>query len=275
LPELPEVETIRRQLQQFITGKRIKEVEVTTPQILLHISPADFQQRLRGTVFTSFSRQGKFLLCHMNGGELTILIHFRMTGRLFYGTPSAIDKTHTHISFWLDNGRLLCYNDVRKLGKIELIKGKLVNNFAKLKSLGPDSLSPDFTPQLLYNTLQGSRRQVKDLLLDQHRIAGLGNIYASEALFDCGVHPQKRAHTLSSEEGEGLHRSILKILHLAIESRGCSIANYVDLAGERGAYQRLRRVYQREGEPCYRCGELICRIKQHGRSTYFCPRCQQ
>lgn len=211
----------------------------------------------------------------MNGGELAILIHFRMTGKLLYGAPSAIPKAHTHISLWLDNGKLLCYNDVRKLGKIELIRGALLESFTELRSLGPDPFSPGFTPQIVYSILQGSRRQVKDFLLDQHKIAGLGNIYASEALFDCRIHPLKRAHTLSSAEGEGLHQSILKILNLAIENRGCSVANYVDLAGERGAFQRLRRVYQREGEPCYRCGELICRIKQHGRSTYFCPSCQQ
>ena len=275
MPELPEVETIRRQLERFIKGRKIKKVEVTVPRILPHISPADFQNRLKGAVFTSFSRQGKFLLCHMNRGELAMLIHFRMTGSLLYGTPSALIKAHTRISFWLDNDKLLCYNDMRKLGKIELIKGELVDNFHELKSLGPDPLSPDFSPQLLYSILQGSRRQIKELLLDQHKIAGLGNIYTAEALFDCGIHPQRKAHTLSPEEVGGLHRSILKILHLAIESRGCSIANYVDLAGESGAFQELRNVYQREGEPCYRCGELICRIKQQQRSTYLCPRCQQ
>ncbi|TKJ32470.1 DNA-formamidopyrimidine glycosylase [bacterium (candidate division B38) B3_B38] len=275
MPELPEVETILRQLERLIKGRKIKEVQVAVPRILYHLSPADFKKRLRGAVFTSFSRRGKFLLCHMNEGELVMLIHFRMTGSLLYGTPSAISKAHTRISFWLDNDKLLCYNDMRKLGKIELIKGELVDNFHELKSLGPDPLSPDFSPQLLYNILQGSRRQVKELLLDQHKIAGLGNIYASEVLFDCGIHPQKKAHSLSPEEVGGLHRSILKILHLAIESRGCSIANYVDLAGESGAFQELRNVYQREGEPCYRCGELICRIKQQQRSTYLCPRCQQ
>lgn len=272
---MPEVETIRRQLERLLKGRRITELEVSSPRILYHISPADFQKRLRGAVFTSFSRRGKFLLCYINDGELVMLIHFRMTGNLLYGAPSAIAKAHTRISFWLDNDKLLCYNDVRKLGKIELIKGELVDNFRELKNLGPDPLSPEFSPQLLYNILQGSRRQLKELLLDQHKIAGLGNIYAAEALFDCGIHPQRKAHTLSPEEVGGLHRSILKILHLAIESRGCSIANYVDLAGESGAFQELRNVYQREGEPCYRCGELICRIKQQQRSTYLCPRCQQ
>ena len=275
MPELPEVETIRRQLQRFITGKKITEVEVITPQILHRISPRDFQQRLRSAEFIKFSRQGKFLLCHMNDRGLVILIHFRMTGKLLYGDPSAINKAYHRVSFWLDDGKLLCYNDIRKLGKIELIRAERVGNYNNLKSLGPDSLSPDFTPQLLYSILQGSRRQVKDLLLDQHKIAGLGNIYASEALFDCGIHPQKRTHNISPEEGEGLHRSILKILNLAIESRGCSIANYIDLAGEPGSFQKMRQVYQREGEPCYRCGEPISRIKQHGRSSYFCPRCQQ
>ena len=273
MPELPEVETIKRTLDKKTTGLTITDVEITMPKIIRDPSPEEFRRQVSGSKITRLGRRGKYLLLYLTG-EHVLVIHLRMTGRLTYNVASELRVKHTHVIFHLSNGHELRFNDIRQFGRLQLAPKQALNQVKGLKDLGPEPLEKEFTKAFLRRELKRKRVRIKSLLLDQTFIAGLGNIYADEALFRAHLNPQCIANSLSPREIAKLYHAIIEVLQEGIENRGTSFRDYVDGDGRKGNYQELLQVYNREGCPCNHCGTAITRIKINGRSSYFCPDCQ-
>jgi len=274
MPELPEVETIKRTLDNNITGLTITGVTITMPKIIREPSPEEFSTRITGSEITRLGRRGKYLLVHLTGDQV-LIIHLRMTGRLVYSGPGEPPAKHTHVVFSLSDGHELHFNDMRQFGRLELAEQQALNQVKGLKDLGPEPLQREFTRSFLRRELKRKRVRIKSLLLDQTFIAGLGNIYADEALHRAHLNPKRVANSLSPREVANLYHAINEVLKEGIENRGTSFRDYVDGDGRKGNYQELLRVYNREGNPCPHCGTAITRIKVNGRSSYFCPACQR
>lgn len=275
MPELPEVETIRRDLADELSGRTIEAVRIRQADIVLPPpGPAAFRERVTGRRIDTFGRRAKYLLLRLAGDEL-VQVQLRMTGRFALGTslPDPEEFRHLAAEFDLDDGRTLFYDDTRRLGGFRLLSGE---RWASIEEkLGPEPLEEDFTPAALADALRGRTAPIKNLLMDQRRVAGLGNIYAAEALFASRVDPRRPAGSLSSEEVKRLHGAIQGTLRDALEHAGTTFSDYRAVNGRSGRYQDRLRVYGREGSPCRRCGEPIARIVQAGRSTCFCPGCQR
>ena len=274
MPELPEVETVKRTLEEKITGLSITAVEIFLPKIIKTPGPDELAARLPGKKIKKLERRGKYLLFHLTG-DFVLVVHLRMTGRLVYSPPDAPEIPHTHVVFGLDNGDQLRYADLRQFGQISLVKTDDLTSLHGLCSLGCDPFDPGFTRELLRKELKNKRAMLKALLLDQSFVAGLGNIYADEVLFRAQLHPQRQSHTLTPREASRLYHAIREVLREAIANRGTSIRDYVDGEGREGNYQNLLRVHAREGNPCVKCGKPIIRVRLGGRSTYYCPHCQK
>ncbi len=269
MPELPEVETVVRALRPDIIGRAIIGVWNDWPRHIARPSPAELAARLPGERVTALDRRGKYLVFALAGPE-TLIIHLKMSGHLAVVDADRPRHRHVHTAFALDDGRELRFRDMRKFGKVYLVREAA----EVLGGLGPEPLADDFTPALLGERLAGSKRALKPLLLDQSRIAGIGNIYADEALFAAGLHPERRAHTLGRAELHRLHRAIRAVLALGIAREGASIDLYVKPDGQKGDMQNAVQVFRRTGYPCFRCGRPIERVVLGGRSTHFCPHCQ-
>lgn len=273
MPELPEVETIARGLRAVLPGRRILSVRLGKTDFI--DDPAAIERELPGARIVAVRRLGKFLLLDLessNGSphNFSLLIHLGMTGRLVTCDPEAPVPQHTHVFFALDNGRELRYTDVRRFGRIGILpQGQ---QEASLSSLGLDPL--EASESQFVALLNDRRARIKALLLDQHVLRGIGNIYADESLWRARIHPMRLGANLTSEELRRLHRAVRDVLNEAIRLRGSSIADYVDSDGNLGGFQRRHRVYQREGKKCFRCGAVIRRAIVAGRSSHFCPRCQ-
>ncbi len=274
MPELPEVETIARDLVAALPGRRITAVWLGKTDFLA--DPEALQTSLPGCRISAVRRYGKFLLLDLlpsNGAGRpgTLLVHLGMTGQLVVQPAAAVLPPHTHLVLTLDDGRQLRYTDVRRFGRIALVSaGELEVSLARL---GPDPLEISETE---FCARLGRRRaMIKALLLDQHTLRGLGNIYADESLWRAKIHPAEQAARLGTTRLKRLYRAVRQILQEAIRSRGSSIANYRDAAGAPGAYQRRHRVYGRDGKPCVRCRTKIRCMAVAGRSSYYCPRCQR
>ncbi len=265
MPELPEVETIVRGLE--ITGQRILRVRVLWPGSV-RPSPDQFVHRLEGQRVVGVGRRGKWLKVSLSEGD-SLLIHLRMSGRLLFGRDT---HPHTRVVLELEDGRHLCFEDPRKFGRMVLTR----HPEHLLDSLGPEPLSEGFTADLLGEMLAVRRGRLKPLLLNQRFLAGLGNIYTDQALWEAGIHPLRRANTLSAEEVARLHRAIQDVLRRAIERSGTTLndGGYVRADGQPGRFASLLTVYGRAGEPCPRCSTPIVRIRVGGRGTHLCPRCQ-
>ncbi len=269
MPELPEVETTVRALREPLVGQTITGVRNTWPRHIATPSPEELQERIAGRRVLGIGRRGKFLVFSLSEGE-TLIIHLRMTGHLsVVGAETPVDA-HTHTIFSLEGGRELRFRNPRKVGRVYLVRDPQ----EVLGRLGPEPLEEAFTVEALRRRLVGKTRQLKPLLLDQSFIAGVGNIYADEALFHAGLHPLRRADTLNDEEIVALHGAIRKVLQMGVEREGASIDRYVKPDGTRGSMQEAVSVFQRTGASCYRCGAPIVRIIAGGRSTHFCPVCQ-
>lgn len=274
MPELPEVETIRRDLADELSGRTIQDVRIRQPDIVLPPpGPAAFRRRVAGRRIDAFGRRAKYLLLRLAGDEL-VQVQLRMTGRFALGAslPDPDEFKHLAAEFDLDDGRTLFYDDTRRLGGFRLLSGA---EWASIEEkLGPEPLEEGFTPAALGDAIRGRTAPIKNVLLDQRRVAGLGNIYAAEALFACGVDPRRPAGSLSAGEVERLHDAIRATLRDALAYAGTTFSDYRAVNGRSGRFQERLRVYGREGSPCRRCGEPIARIVQAGRSTCFCPGCQ-
>jgi formamidopyrimidine-DNA glycosylase len=282
MPELPEVETIARDLHQHLAGWAIVGVTVREPRAIDSLTPQVFSERLTGQRIRSVGRRAKYIVFELEGGE-RLLVHLRMTGRLLLCAPDEPLSKHTHVVLDLEPGSQsqpaagatqLRFVDTRKFGRLSLVAP--LHLTALDKRLGPEPLLDDFTPQVLSEALRGRRTKLKPFLLDQRRLAGLGNIYADESLFLAGLHPEREARSLTPDEVARLHAAIRHVLATAIGNRGTSLsdAEYRDATGEKGRHLEHLAVFRRTGQPCPRCGTAIQRIRLGGRSTHFCPRCQ-
>ncbi len=270
MPELPEVETISRELQE-IAGRRIVAVEVRWARTVAGADEAAFARRLRGQVITAVSRRGKWLALTLDGGD-TLLVHLRMSGRLILEPASTADDPHARVLLTLDDGRRLRFSDPRKFGRMALT----ADPADVLGALGPEPLDPALTPERFAAMLAARRARLKPLLLDQRFLAGLGNIYADEALWRACLHPLRLASTLSADEAARLLTAIRAVLTQAIERRGTTMddGGYVSARGLPGDFAGQIAVYGQKGRPCPRCQTPIERIAVGGRGTHFCPRCQ-
>jgi formamidopyrimidine-DNA glycosylase len=271
MPELPEVEHIVRALSPIIVGRRILAAELKLKRIAPNLSRPAFDRQLRNSKITAVGRRGKYILFQLESGHV-LATHLRMTGKFVSLTSDESLPPYAHVIFYLDDERRLVFCDMRQFGRMRIF----TKPPKELESLAPEPLSDDFTEEYFLETLSRSRRPLKQLLLDQTRVLGLGNIYAVEALFLAGVNPMKASNRLSKPRGRKLYRAIRDVLREAIDA-GSTLR--IDLADGNGSYfgttERFWRVYEREGERCVRCGSKIRRVVQGGRSTYYCPRCQK
>ncbi|AEF93896.1 Formamidopyrimidine-DNA glycosylase [Desulfotomaculum nigrificans CO-1-SRB] len=275
MPELPEVETVVRSLEKHLAGLTITAVDVFMPKVIRSPKPEVFAERIVGKQLQKkLGRRGKYLLLHLSDG-LTLVVHLRMTGRLVYCDAEAPVEKHTHVIFHLDNGKQLRFTDQRQFGRMQLVPTSEVNELSGIKDLGPEPLDESFTRDFLKKEIRRRRTRIKPLLLDQCFIAGLGNIYADEALFRARVHPERIASDLSPREIARLHKAIVEVIAGGIKHRGTTFRDYVDGEGRAGSYQQHLKVYNRENLPCPHCGKPIARIKVAGRSSYYCPCCQK
>ncbi len=270
MPELPEVETVRRDLEAVIVGLKIDRITVLDPRVIR--MPQDtFVRRLTGQKVTRVLRRGKVLLLEMSGRWL--LVQLMMTGQLIAGPRGRlVPSPETRIIFDLSKGSRLFYNDQRLFGRLQVVEDP--QDLPHLQNMGPEPLERDFSLAILRKALKSRRVAVKTLLMDHRVIAGIGNIYASEILFRAGISPVRKALDLTASEISRLHKAIRKVLKEAVLLRGTSMRNYRDGRGEEGKYLKIIKVYGRDGEPCRVCGKAIKRIVQAQRSTFYCPGCQ-
>jgi formamidopyrimidine-DNA glycosylase len=274
MPELPEVELVARRLRSLIAGKTIVQARLYRAGLAPENTPRQFQSRLKAARVAEVGRRGKHILVHLASG-CTLIVHLRMTGRFLYVAAEAEHTKHTHAAFWLDDGRKLLFDDQRHFGMMMIARTAELDRVKPLARLAPEPFSEAFTPDYLRETLARSRQAIKLALLDQTKVLGLGNIYASEALHRARIHPQLPAHQLSKARAASLHREIVQVLREAIANDAGFDADTGDLDASYGRYENLTRVYEREGQPCLECGMSVRRITQGGRSTYFCPGCQR
>jgi formamidopyrimidine-DNA glycosylase len=275
VPELPEVETIRRQLVPRIAGRTIVEAEVFDPLWCAPRTPEEVEVDLRGERIASLGRRGKYLLMELED-ERFLVIHLRMTGNLLW-VAKADDlpgRAHLRVRLVLDDGNRLLFVDLRRFGTGVVIDSRAELDAYLDERVGPEPLEPEFTPDVLARAARGRKAPVKAFLLDQRRVAGVGNIYADEALFRARIHPLRPAGRLRREEIERLHAGIVETLETGIERQGSSIDRYRDANGERGSMQDEFLIHLREGRPCVRCGGTVVKMVAAGRGTYVCRRCQ-
>ncbi|MFN2117122.1 MAG: bifunctional DNA-formamidopyrimidine glycosylase/DNA-(apurinic or apyrimidinic site) lyase [Candidatus Promineifilaceae bacterium] len=270
MPELPEVETVARSLRPNLIGLKITGVRNTWPRHIDRPVLAEFIDRVRDRTIMDVSRRGKFLIFPLDNEE-TLIIHLRMSGHLAVIPAQTPADKHTHTIFELANGQELRFRDTRKFGRVYLVS----NHKDVVGKLGPEPLDKGFTVETLADILDGKSRLLKPFLLDQTMIAGIGNIYADEALFYAGLKPGRKTDTLDALEIKKLHEGIQYVLQLGIRREGATISTYLKPDGEKGSMQEDVKVFRRTGEPCFRCGEPIQRIILGGRSTHYCENCQK
>ena len=270
MPELPEVETIRRDLAAAIVGRRVLRSEVLDASLVHAPSVAAFSRGLCGKTVQLVGRRGKYLLVHLDDGVL--VLHLMMSGRIFL-RPADDPVEHTRLIVEFDEGPALHFVDTRRFGRAWLLPPPAIDTL--LASLGPEPLEPGFDGRVLRAALEGRRRAIKPTLLDQRIVAGVGNIYADEALWLARIHPDTPAGSLSLRRLNNLARAIVATLRAGIEHGGTSFRTHVGSDGERGRYQERLNVFQRTGEPCPRCGRAIERLVIGQRGTHICPRCQR
>jgi formamidopyrimidine-DNA glycosylase len=271
LPELPEVETIRRQLAPHLEGRTLVGVEILDPRWTRPTPARQVQDGLRVSVVHEVGRAGKYLVWRLSG-ERFLISHLRMTGALLFDPP--VDPPHTRVRFELDDGHRLIYNDPRRFGTGHLIDGLTARDAYLGARLGIEPLTPEFTAEHLRAMARGRTAPVKSFILDQRRIAGVGNIYADEALFRARIHPLRAAGSLKRPQFEALREAIDHALAAGIDAKGATIDDFRHVDGAQGSFQDLFAVHQREGLPCPVCGSAIRKLVVGGRGTYVCERCQ-
>jgi formamidopyrimidine-DNA glycosylase len=274
MPELPEVETVRKTLKKLVLHKTIDDVTIHWPKIIKNpVEVEQFIDALKGETIVDIGRRGKFLIIYT--GTFALVSHLRMEGRYgLYPSEEPYDK-HTHVIFDFTDGTQLRYRDVRKFGTMHLYKKGDEFNNPPLIALGPEPFSDEFTVEYLMDKLKKTGRKVKPALLDQNVLVGLGNIYVDEALFRAGIHPERIASSLTKPEIVDLHREIVATLDEAVKKGGSTIRSYVNSQGEIGMFQLELYAYGRQGEECKRCGHPLEKITVGGRGTHFCPNCQK
>lgn len=288
------METIVKDLRKKIIGRKIISVWFDAPKLIKKPKPADFEKEIKGLKIEGVRRRAKNILIFLSQNKI-LLVHQKMTGHLLYGkwaikkirnqkseTRSLIAgamrekvNDYIHIVFYLDNGWQLALSDLRKFAKVVLGSKEEIENLKELKSLGPEPLEENFDFKKFQEAMQKKNGKIKQVLMDQNVISGIGNIYSDEILWTARVHPFKPTSRLSERELKKIFQATKKILKEALNLRGISISDFRDPEGKKGHYAEHRRVYQREGEKCPRCGGIIKRVKIGGRSAHFCPKCQK
>jgi len=273
VPELPEVETVRRRIAPLVEGTTIASAEIVDPRLTRPVSPSLVADALVGERIAAVERRGKYLLWRLESGR-TLVVHLRMTGSLLHFPAGDLPAdAHRRATLALDTGAAVGYRDVRRFGTWELLDDGHLRPYLASR-LGPEPLAPSFTSARLARIVAGRRAPIKAVLLDQRRIAGIGNIYADEALWRARIHPRRPAGELDAPEIAHLHRAVRAALRRGVELNGSTLRDYVTPDGEGGGMQHEFHVYGRLGEPCDRCGRPIERIVVGGRGTWLCPRCQ-
>ncbi|WP_059171373.1 DNA-formamidopyrimidine glycosylase [Bacillus sp. FJAT-27445] len=274
MPELPEVETVRRTLEQLVIGKRISNVLIFWPKMVKNPDDtAQFTDALKGQSFLDIGRRGKFLIFYTE--DYALVSHLRMEGKYSLNESGEPTDKHTHAIFHFEDGTELRYRDVRKFGTMHLFLKGTEFGQAPLFGLGPEPFSEEFTFEHLAEKLGKTNRKVKTALLDQHILVGLGNIYVDEALFRAGIHPERPANSLDGPEILKLYEAIVATLGEAVEKGGSTIRSYVNSQGQMGMFQLDLLVYGRKGEECKNCGTPLSKGVVGGRGTHFCPNCQK
>lgn len=295
MPELPEVQTIVGDLKQKVMGHKILDVVCDWEKLIKEPSFRKFREEISGLIIEDIKRRAKNIIINLSAGK-TLLIHLKMTGHLLVSScwefkrnqlrkkendncleddPIGSDKMNkfVHLGFELDKGKNLMLSDLRKFASVRLIDTKKLPEY--LAGYGPEPLDEDFTYEKFRNILSGQKGNIKQILMDQKVLAGIGNIYSDEILFEAQINPKEKIKNIPESKMKKLFKAIKNVLQKAIEYRGNSISDYRDTEGKKGKYQEVRKVYRREGQPCLECGAKIKRIKIGGRSAHFCPKCQK
>jgi formamidopyrimidine-DNA glycosylase len=276
MPELPEVETIRRGLEREAVGKRVKTVEVTGTRTVRRQPKKQFVTRLTGAKISGVERRGKYLVFKLDTGEL-LVAHLRMSGQLLKAQAKEPAPKHTHVVITFTQGGQLRFVDPRTFGELFItVPDELTNEVPELSDLGMDPVGEPVSWVRFGEALMARTTKLKPLLMDQSFIAGLGNIYSDEILWEAGLRHDRTPQSLSTMEVRRLYRAIVEVLHEAVKHRGSTLSDqqYVDVYGRPGEFQTLHQVYDREGQPCRRCRSTVVREKLGQRSTYYCPNCQ-
>jgi formamidopyrimidine-DNA glycosylase len=274
LPELPEVETIARDLQRRISGSRIVAVEVSKPDVLRLAGPKVLARRTTGATIERAWRRAKLVILDLSTGD-RLVVSLRFTGALLVddGTLSDEERRYSTVRWRLKDGRTLHYREVRRLGTVSLMNPRQFERYIGI--LGTEPLESEFTTDHLFALLRGSRQAVKKRIMDQRAVVGIGNIYANEALWRAGIDPSRASRAIARTESDRLHGAIVAVLRDALSARGTSFRDYRDASGERGGFVSRLAAYGREGMPCLRCGaRLVGTHAIDGRSTVLCVRCQ-
>lgn len=274
MPELPEVETVRRGLEESIKNKKIAKVILRRKDLRAPF-PKDFAKNLTGRKIKNINRRSKYLVIELDS-EFALVAHLGMSGKILI-----VDKLpknpakHDHVLIEFSDGSGIIYNDARRFGLMTLVDKKSLDKHSLFKDLGPEPLSENFTPDILFNALRKKTSPIKTSIMDAHIVVGVGNIYACESLFRSQISPETKANKINKNELGLLVKNIRNVLNEAIDSGGSTLRDYVRSDGGLGYFQHKFNVYGREKEPCYTCGSAIKRIKQQGRSTFYCPECQR
>jgi len=274
MPEMPEVETIRRTLCAKVTGKRIAGIEMLLPRLIKWPSPQEFQAIVTHRTIARLERRGKYLLFYLDD-DTVIVVHLRMTGRLYYGAAAAPRDRFARLIFLFDGGDSLQYCDSRTLGTLYAVPAAELWRIAGLHSMGPEPLSPEFTPDYFSETLRRRKGKIKALLLNQRLIGGLGNIYVDECLALAAIHPERTADSLAADEVARLYDAVNHVIRQGIDHGGTTFRDYRDGEGHSGSHQHHLKVYGRKNEACLVCGTPIAKKEVAGRGTHYCPTCQQ
>ena len=273
MPELPEVEHVVRALRRAIVGRQIVASQINLPKLITPLKPAQFSRTIKGVRIEAVNRRGKYILIELDSDRI-LAVHLRMTGKFLYLTGDDDLPKHSHAIFYLDNERRLVFRDQRQFGVMKLVARARLAQTKGIRELAPEPLSDDFSPAYLREIVARSRRSLKTLLLDQAKVLGLGNIYAAEALFRAGISPFAIAAELSAKRTVRLHAAIRDVLNFAVAHIRGSISLEEGFSYG-AAFENFLQVYDREGQPCMKCGAKIRRATHGGRSTYWCPRCQR
>jgi len=274
MPELPEVETIRLNLEPRILKKSIERIDVHDVRLRWPVRPDDLNRWVKGETINSLSRRAKYLIFHLSNNAGAV-IHLGMSGRLGLFPHDAPLEKHTHVVFHLEDDLQIRYRDPRRFGLVEVVAPGELKNYPRFLHLGVEPLSHDFNNTYVQTMAQRSKKAVKLWIMDAQNVVGVGNIYANEVLFNAGIHPARPASSLKSSERRKLTSSVKSTLNAALKMGGTTISDFRNANGEPGFFQQVLSVYQREDEPCTACGSKIKKIVLSGRSTFYCPTCQQ
>lgn len=276
MPELPEVETVARSLEKLVKNKTIGSAKLVRQRLAPDHTPAQFSKKLKNATISFVHRRGKHILFDLDNGR-TLITHLRMSGRFMLLNGDFEDPKFAHAILYFDDDTRLVFDDQRHFGLMKIVDTTRLNEAKEIAKLAPEPFSEAFSPDYLRAAMRSSNRPVKEFLLDQTKVCGLGNIYAAEALFLSGISPRRRGRSVSVSRTELLHRSIRAVLQEAIDAAGMQDRDSAVLGEEvyGGAFEKTWRVYDREDEPCPTCSSAIRRIRQGARSTYYCPKCQR